>query len=397
MVCNKAMDIERIQSLFVDSTYQPSKQDILSVIEDLKNDYADRGLQLVEVKSGFRFQTRQEVADWVNHLWEEKPARYSRATLETLALVAYRQPITRSEIEDVRGVSVSTNIIRTLEERNWIRVVGHKDLPGRPAMFATTKQFLDDFNLSGLEDLPSLMDVRDLDKIQHELFGDEMDASDTPQEEMASTESPTLNELSDDNQSEDRQSDVDQIENDRVVEAAIEAVEAEMDVAHDQSDNDKEAVSEEELDAVLQFLEGVEDDAIQANEQPSTQAQSFTDAEPSSEELAQIEFGTESEEEKPGLYKDLSANASEGEEEIERAIDEVFEHFDDDEVVEFKELDFVMPEFHMPAELDEEKSLKDSSEDLTQHGFQEMDNLEENADSEESDSPNQARDTQTEK
>jgi segregation and condensation protein B len=116
---------------------------------------------LVEVAGGWRIQVRREVAPWVGRLWEEKPARYSRALLETLALIAYRQPITRGEIEDIRGVAVSTQIVKTLSERDWIRIVGHRDVPGRPALFATTRRFLDYFGLRSLNDLPTLAEIRD--------------------------------------------------------------------------------------------------------------------------------------------------------------------------------------------------------------------------------------------
>ncbi len=135
-------------------------------------DYQNRGVVLLEVSSGFRFQVAQSAAPWVARLWEEKPQKYSRALLETLALVAYRQPITRGEIEDIRGVSVSSQIIRTLVEREWIRVIGHRDVPGKPAMYATTRQFLDYFGLKKLDELPSLSEIRDLDVINAELdFG----------------------------------------------------------------------------------------------------------------------------------------------------------------------------------------------------------------------------------
>ncbi len=129
----------------------------------------NRGFELKKVASGFRLQIREEYAPWVGRLFEERPQRYSRALLETLALIAYRQPITRGEIEDIRGVTVSSNIIRTLLEREWVRVVGHRDVPGRPAMYATTKQFLDYFNLSGLDQLPPLSEVRDLEEIGREI------------------------------------------------------------------------------------------------------------------------------------------------------------------------------------------------------------------------------------
>jgi segregation and condensation protein B len=143
----------------------------------LQADYAGRGIDLVEVGSGYRIQVRASMQSWVSRLWEEKPTRYSRALLETLALIAYRQPITRGEIEDVRGVSVSSNIIKTLQEREWIHVVGHREVPGRPAMYGTTRHFLDYFNLKTLDELPSLAELRDLNEIGREL---DLDLSDIP-------------------------------------------------------------------------------------------------------------------------------------------------------------------------------------------------------------------------
>lgn len=142
---------------------------IKEVLDVLKEDYEDRGLELKEVGSGFRFQVREAHAEWVAKLWQERPARYSRASLETLALIAYRQPITRAEIEDVRGVSVSSNIIKALLEREWVRVVGHRDVPGKPALYSTTKEFLDYFNMKSLEDLPPLSELKDIDAINEQL------------------------------------------------------------------------------------------------------------------------------------------------------------------------------------------------------------------------------------
>lgn len=141
---------------------QPDRKELKSVMDSIAEDCADRGFELKEVASGFRFQVKQELSEWVAKLWEERPPRYTRALLETLALVAYRQPITRGDIEEIRGVGVSSNIIRTLLDREWIRVVGHRDVPGRPAMFATTKQFLDYFNLKSLQDLPPLSEIKEL-------------------------------------------------------------------------------------------------------------------------------------------------------------------------------------------------------------------------------------------
>lgn len=162
------MGLDQLGDLF-DELERPSNTDMRDALEELMNEYAGRGLELKEVASGFRFQVRTEVGPWVSRLWEEKAPRYSRALLETLALIAYRQPITRSEIEEIRGVSVSSHIVKTLLEREWIRVAGHRDVPGRPALFATTRQFLDSFNLKSLAELPSLAEIRDLDKINEEL------------------------------------------------------------------------------------------------------------------------------------------------------------------------------------------------------------------------------------
>lgn len=141
------------------------KRSIQEVIEILQNDYTGRAMELKEVASGYRFQVRQDYAEQVGKLWEERPSKYSRALLETLVLIAYRQPITRGEIESIRGVSVSSHIIKTLVEREWVRVIGHRDVPGRPSIYGSTKEFLDYFNLKSLDELPTLAEIKDLDKM----------------------------------------------------------------------------------------------------------------------------------------------------------------------------------------------------------------------------------------
>jgi segregation and condensation protein B len=158
----------RLQALFVDDDEQPDVEQITQLIEALSQDYSDRGIEVKQVSSGFRIQARQEMGQWINRLSEDKPSRYSRALLETIALIAYRQPITRGGVEDIRGVSVSSSIIKTLLEREWIRVVGHRDVPGRPALYGTTKQFLDYFNLQTLGELPPLSEMRSIEDIQSE-------------------------------------------------------------------------------------------------------------------------------------------------------------------------------------------------------------------------------------
>jgi segregation and condensation protein B len=154
----------------------------------LQEDYAARGVELVEVASGFRFQVRSDVHPWVSRLWTERQTRYTRALLETLALIAYRQPITRAEIEQIRGVVVSTNTIRTLEEREWIRVVGHRDVPGKPALYGTTRQFLDYFNLKSLDQLPPLAEIRDLEELEPQLALTDAPLPTAPVEAGAATE-----------------------------------------------------------------------------------------------------------------------------------------------------------------------------------------------------------------
>ena len=162
------MTVARILELF-DEAVAPEKDEILAALQEIEADCAERGFQLKEVASGWRFQVREELAPWVNRMWDEKPQKYSRALLETLSLIAYRQPITRGDIEEIRGVAVSSHIMKTLMERDWVKVVGHRDVPGRPSLYATTRHFLDYFNLKNLEDLPSLSEIRDLDEMNNVL------------------------------------------------------------------------------------------------------------------------------------------------------------------------------------------------------------------------------------
>ena len=165
----KPLKVNQIEILFAGDNDAPTRDEIRKVLAELQEDYKTRGFDLIQVASGFRIQVKQDYSQWVGRLWEEKPARYSRALLETIALIAYRQPITRGEIEEVRGVSVSSNIIKTLMEREWIKVLGHKDVPGKPALYGTSKEFLDYFNLKSLDELPTLAEIKDLDQIHQEL------------------------------------------------------------------------------------------------------------------------------------------------------------------------------------------------------------------------------------
>lgn len=168
LAAGKSLTIAQLEALF-DDDQKPPRDQLKAALEDIEADCRDRGFELKQTASGYRFQVCQELSPWVNKLWEEKPKRYSRALLETLSLIAYRQPLTRGDIELVRGVAVSSDIIRSLLEREWIRVVGHRDVPGKPALYATTKQFLDYFNLKSLEHLPALSEIKDLTELDPEL------------------------------------------------------------------------------------------------------------------------------------------------------------------------------------------------------------------------------------
>jgi segregation and condensation protein B len=161
LAAGRTLTMDRLVEIFAAKGDGPARAAVKQALEALAKDYESRGIELKEVATGYRVQVRNTMTDWLQPLWEERAPRYTRALLETLALVAYRQPITRAEIEEVRGVVVSTNIVRTLLERNWIRVVGHRDVPGKPAMFGTTKEFLDYFGLKKLEDLPTLAELKD--------------------------------------------------------------------------------------------------------------------------------------------------------------------------------------------------------------------------------------------
>lgn len=168
LAAGRPLSLDGLQGLF-DEIECPTRKELRAVLETLTEEYAGRGIEVVEVASGWRIQVGKDCSPWVARLWDERPARYSRALMETLALIAYRQPITRGEIEDIRGVSVSTNIVKTLLEREWVRVVGQRDVPGKPSLFGTTREFLDYFGLKTLDDLPTLAELRDLDEINREL------------------------------------------------------------------------------------------------------------------------------------------------------------------------------------------------------------------------------------
>ncbi|MHC5134399.1 SMC-Scp complex subunit ScpB [Pseudomonas glycinis] len=195
LASGKPQSLERLYELFEEGE-RPEPAVFKKALTLLGKSCEGRAFELKEVSSGYRLQIREKFSPWVGRLWEERPQRYSRALLETIALIAYRQPITRGEIEDVRGVAVNSNIVKTLLEREWIRVVGYRDVPGKPAMFATTKAFLDHFNLKNLEDLPPLAELREMeaepvldfdDAPVPQSLQDLADASAEPEEEKEET------------------------------------------------------------------------------------------------------------------------------------------------------------------------------------------------------------------
>jgi segregation and condensation protein B len=195
LAAGRPVTVQQLVELF-DERERPAREDVEAALVQLVAEYENRGIELKEVASGWRIQVRSKYVDLVSRLWQERPSRYSRALLETLALIAYRQPITRGEIEEIRGVTVSSTIMRTLQERNWIRVVGHREVPGHPELLGTTRDFLDYFGLTGLDQLPSLAELKDVETIGVQLelpSGDvgpepSLPAIDGPQDPVARAE-----------------------------------------------------------------------------------------------------------------------------------------------------------------------------------------------------------------
>jgi segregation and condensation protein B len=219
LAAGRPVTVDQLVGLF-DERERPTPEQMRAALELLAHDYASRSIELMEVASGWRIQVRPRAAEIVSRLWQERPSRYSRALLETLALVAYRQPITRSEIEEIRGVSISSTIMRTLQERNWIRVVGHREVPGRPELLGTTREFLDYFGLKSLDQLPTLAELKDVETIGVQLELSSGDALSEPQ----SAASPA-------------DADVDADDDaDEAVESGVEEPELSADDAEDESD-----------------------------------------------------------------------------------------------------------------------------------------------------------------
>lgn len=186
MVAGQPLSVSSLQNLFADEE-RPNTAQVKAILSAIKARHEESGIELKEVANGYRLQSKAELSPWLSKLWAERAPRYSRAFLETLAIIAYKQPITRAEIEEIRGVTVSTNIMKTLQEREWVQIIGYREIPGKPAIFGTTKKFLDHFNLKSLTDLPTLTEFRNLEaqeetlaQVQLTLVGEE-----TPEENLA--------------------------------------------------------------------------------------------------------------------------------------------------------------------------------------------------------------------
>lgn len=185
LVAGRPMTINQLQRIFTDDDI-PSAIELKAALSEIEAHYQDRGIEVVEVSSGYRLQVKHELSPWIARLFEEKPPRYSRALLETLAIIAYQQPVTRADVEAIRGVAISTPTIKTLLDREWVHVVGHRETPGRPAIYGTTKAFLDHFNLKSLSDLPSLAEFKNLD-MQEEMLQVQLALEETPHGVVSST------------------------------------------------------------------------------------------------------------------------------------------------------------------------------------------------------------------
>ena len=273
MASESPLSLDNLMSLF--EMDPPTRDEVRGVLEEIEADCDGRGFELKKLASGYRFQVRSEYGEWVSRLWEERPQRYTRALLETLALIAYKQPITRGDIEEVRGVAVSTNIIRSLLEREWIRIVGHRDVPGRPAMYATTKSFLDYFNLANLDELPTLSEIRDLDEMTSRLDLDE------PLIEMKTivlSDEDVEAEIFEDTDLDEVATTVDTIRENirRVMAPPV----LDDDDDSDDNDADEETVSEDETgvakDALL--IDDRSSDASGSGQQPSVESPEITTA-----------------------------------------------------------------------------------------------------------------------
>jgi len=264
MVAGRSLTLADMQKLF-DNSAQPSTQELREHLKVLQEQYAESGIELAELASGFRFQARAELSPWLSRLWEERAPRFGRAVLETLALIAYRQPITRAEIEDIRGVAVSTQIIKTLQDREWVKVVGHRDVPGKPELLATTKTFLDHLGLKSLEDLPPLSELIDLDKQEEKLQ--------IQLELAADPKSDGDEEIDDENLDTDNSDDIEEIDEEDVeIEADDESEidELEIEEVEDEDDHDSE---DDESDIISDQLDDEETESTDQREKSVSESE----------------------------------------------------------------------------------------------------------------------------
>jgi len=293
LAAGRPMSIDQLQNLF-DAASTPEKPQLRQAISSLLDDYAERGMTITEVASGFRLQLKGDMADRLHKLWEERPPRYSRALFETLALIAYRQPMTRGEIEEIRGVAVSTNIMRSLLEREWIRVVGHRDVPGRPAMFGTTKMFLDYFSLKKLDDLPPLADLSDWESLRVQLNLPAVDEDEEPEPTVPVFDLPVLYPEGEDGE----------VAAERAVEVEVEAVadSGEDDIAADDDpvtaqdvDDESRIIVEEIPDIEAALSAEGNPEPIEATEWPDSSAETNADQTAVKEVDADVEPDSEEE------------------------------------------------------------------------------------------------------
>jgi len=293
LAAGRPMSIDQLQNLF-DAASTPEKPQLRQAINSLLDDYAERGMTITEVASGFRLQLKGDMADRLHKLWEERPPRYSRALFETLALIAYRQPMTRGEIEEIRGVAVSTNIMRSLLEREWIRVVGHRDVPGRPAMFGTTKMFLDYFSLKKLDDLPPLADLSDWESLRVQLNLPAVDEDEEPEPTVPVIDLPVLYPEGEDGE----------VAAERAVEVEVESVadSGEDDIAADDDpvtaqdvDDESRIIVEEIPDIEAALSAEGNPEPIEATEWPDSSAETNADQTAVKEVDADVEPDSEEE------------------------------------------------------------------------------------------------------
>jgi segregation and condensation protein B len=236
LAAGRPVTSQQLLDLF-DERERPTPEQLQASIDLLIADYETRGIELTQVASGWRIQVRPRSMDVVSRLWQERPSRYSRALLETLALIAYRQPITRSEIEEIRGVSISSTIMRTMQERNWIRVVGHREVPGRPELLGTTREFLDYFGLKSLDQLPTLADLRDVENIGVQL---ELPGGEATEQSADNADTPAVEDVSPDGEvasNESSEASVEEAEESAELEEGEDAEDAEEDETEDDEGN----------------------------------------------------------------------------------------------------------------------------------------------------------------